>query len=238
MKLQNALPLTAALALYQPLNPNYALAETPVKSQTNKNKTETPKKEEKEQVHGMVEILAGNQSGTLDTKILLPIAPYTKIFNRNRITGLYQDGSVSNFHILSLNINPYIPGLDIVAEVDATSGAGLEPRAGLQYFRKFGDFGMVGFSSIALKKNPTGLLMTNLSYNPKFTELLGLASNAELSTTLSKYGHNVSVQRLRLGLDIAGYQFGPAADLKEITNHDNENTAFSYNVGGFFKKNF
>ena len=37
MKLQNALPLTAALALYQPLNPNYALAETPVKSQTNKN---------------------------------------------------------------------------------------------------------------------------------------------------------------------------------------------------------
>ena len=117
-------------------------------------------------------------------------------------------------------------------------GVGLEPRAGVQYFHKFDDLKVAAFASTALLENPTGLFLVNLSYNPQFNDILGLSSNAEFITTVGEDGHNYSVQRLRLGVKLIGYQVGPALDLKEATNHQLEETAVSYNAGGFFKYNF
>ncbi len=235
MKPQHVFPLAALLTSYQTLNPATAFAETPAeKSETSK----TAEEPQKEQVHGMVEVMAGHQSGTLDTKLSLPIAPNTKIFNRNRITGLYEDGSVSSFHAFMLTYSPFVQGLDLVAEVDAISGVGLEPRTGIQYFRKLDDFKLAGFTSVSLQENPTGLFLVNLSYNPKFNDIVGLATNAELITTVGEDGHNYSIQRLRLGVNLIGYQVGPALDLKEATNHQLGETAVSYNLGGFLKTNF
>ncbi len=196
--------------------PNYASAEMPEKP-----------------AHGMIEVLAGQKTGTLDAKFAIPVAPRTSVFTRHRITSDY-DGKVGSFHVASLSYN-LVDGLDVVAEVDAIPGIGLDPRLGVQYFKKLGDVTMFELLTHSAKGEGLNLTsLTNIGYCPKLSGDLSLVLGVENVSNFNDNGHNASTQRLRAGVGYKGLQGGIAADLPEV----GKDPKFGYNAGGFVRKTF
>ncbi len=193
-------------------------------------------------VYGSVELMAGKKSATLDTKLCIPIVSRLSLFNRNLFTGIYkngEEGSLSSFHIFTLNYN-IVGGLDFFTETDLDFPAGgLDPRAGLQHFKELGDFGIFTYSSFS-PKGVNVLFINEISYNHMFTKMVGLTGNVEVLFDLGEKSFNFSTERLRLGANLGGYKLGPAADfnLNQSTNQNIKETTFSYNLGGFVKKDF
>jgi len=192
-------------------------------------------------VHGSVEVMAGGESATLDTKLILPVTDDVTFFNRNRMTATYtgadglEDIGASSFHVnsLSYDVGQHvgIPGLDMFAEVDVVPGTGIDPRAGLQYFAKVGDLGLFQLASVGLHADTDLTLVTSLGYTPELTDDVGLVLGAENLTIVGEPGHIFSTQRLRAGVDIHGYQLGFATDLVEA----GDSGEVGYNIGGFVK---
>ncbi|MBU0456685.1 MAG: hypothetical protein KKD75_00920 [Nanoarchaeota archaeon] len=180
---------------------------------------------------GSVEVMAGNENTTLDTKINASVAPRTNLFVRGRTSADYQ-GEVSYFGLADLSVN-LVDGLDAVAEAQFIPGIGVVPRLGLQYFGKFGDFSVYGLATAGLSgENVDAEFLANLKYAPKLTDDLNLVLNLENVTNVGEQGHNFSVQRLRIGLGIDNYKFGVATDLTESDG------AVVQNMGGYAKINF
>ena len=189
-----------------------------------------------------VEVLAGDKSTILDTMLAKPLGEGFSLFNRNRITIGYEgaksleDVGVSSFHVFSLVYNiPHVPGLSAVAELDMIPGVGITPRIGAQYGAKFGDVGIFQLATVKAGEKPDLTSITNLSYTPKITEDVGLVTNLENVTVLEEEGHKFSTQRLRLGVDIEGYQIGAGVDLVE---QELSPDSLEYNAGVFFKRGF
>jgi hypothetical protein len=181
---------------------------------------------------GSVEIMAGDKSTTLDLKVAGELVPRLGIFARNRTTVDY-DKQVSTFGLIDLSYN-LVEGLDVVAEAQFSPQAGFVPRLGLQYFHQFGDLSTYFLSTVSLSENPDSENVASLQYKPKITEEMKLYSSLEALTNIGGEGHNFSVQRLRLGLDASGFQFGVAGDFLEIGNE----AQVSCNVGGFVSGEF
>ena len=193
-----------------------------------------------------VEVMAGDKSVTLDTKLIKPLGEGFGLFNRNRVTLGYQgaesidDVKVSSFHVLKLTYAiPGVDGLKTFAGSIMVPGGKVDPIMGMQYAQKFADFTL--YQEIAMGMNnptsPTITWLSNLSYTAELTDGLKLVTNVEGASNFGELGHNFSVQRFRLGLDINGYQFGAAADLTEKGN-DVAPRDVGYNLGAFVKKVF
>jgi hypothetical protein len=196
--------------------PSYAAAEMPTKP-----------------AHGAVEVMAGQETGTLDAKFAIPVAPKLNAFTRHRVTSDY-DGNVGSFHVANLSYN-VVDGLSVVAEVDAIPGVGLDPRLGAQYFKKVGDVSMFGLVSQSAKPDGLNLTsLTNVCYTPTLKGDLSLVLGVENVSNFNDEGHNFSTQRLRAGVGYKGLQGGIAADLTEV----GKDPKFGYNAGGFVRKTF
>ena len=81
---------------------------------------------------GSVELMAGHQSTTLDTKVSTEVAEKTGLFIRQMTTST-PEGEVSYFGLADLSYK-LVGGLDVVGEIQAAPGMGVIPRAGLQHF--------------------------------------------------------------------------------------------------------
>ncbi|MBT4110270.1 hypothetical protein HOE37_00265 [Candidatus Woesearchaeota archaeon] len=182
---------------------------------------------------GSVELSAGHQSTTLDTKVSTSIAPKTNLFLRQMTTSDYE-GEVSFFGLMDLSYN-LVDGLDIVGEVQAAPGMGVIPRAGLQYFKALGDFAVYALATVKTMESPDGEFVVNLSYSPELGEKVDLLINLEDLTSVGETGHQFSVQKLRAGVTLMDkYQIGAAADLTEVGNEG----TLDYNLGGFVGTTF
>jgi len=190
-------------------------------------RAEEPKKE----VHGMVEVMAGDKSGTIDTKLSVPVAPRVKVIARNRITSDYE-GNVSDFSLAKIDVN-VVDGLDAVAGAEAVPGVGVTPFVGVQYFKKFGDVAFYEMITVSTNENTEGASLTNICYNPKKGNW-GFFTGVENVTKINGEGHKFSTQRARMGASYKEVKFGVAGDFVEA----GPKGKFGYNAGGFVRKTF
>ena len=180
---------------------------------------------------GSVEVMAGDKSTTLDTKVMTNVAPRTNLFLRGRTSVDYQ-GKVGYFGLADLNVN-LVDGLDAVAEAQFIPSVGVIPRLGLGYFKKVDDFSVYSLATAGFNgEDVDAEFLANLRYKPQLTDDLDLVLNLENVTNVGEQGHNFSVQRLRTGLGHNNYEFGVAADLTEAGGEDTPN------VGGYAKLSF
>lgn len=180
---------------------------------------------------GSAELMAGNKSATLDLKVSAEIAPKLELFSRNLPTVNY-DNEVSYFGLASLGYAVF-DGLNVLAQAQFIPGVGAAPRAGLEYFKQVGDFGLYGEAVTTVQESPQVELLANVGYRQQLTENLRLIADLEAITLLSpKRGHDYSTQRLRVGLGTGQFEFGPAINVEETGGNGD------YNVGGSAKVNF
>ena len=192
--------------------------------------------------HGVVEVMAGQESATLDTKLILPIAKDTTFFNRNRMTADYEgaesldDVGAHSYHVnsLSYDVGHHFgaPGLEVLAGVDVIPGTGLDPYVGAQYFGGFGDLKIFQLAIVGTHESPDFTTITNLSYQPQLTDNFGLIVEADNLTVVNGEGHVFSTQKLRAGIGIGDFKFGVATDLVEAGQDVSE---VGYNIGGFVR---
>jgi hypothetical protein len=194
--------------------------------------------------HGVVEVMAGQESATLDTKLIIPLGSDTTFFNRNRMTAAYEgaesldDVGASSYHVNSLShdVGHYfgVPGLEVLAGVDVIPGTGLDPYAGTQYFGSVGDLKIYQLAIVGMHENPDLTLITNLSYQPQLTDSVGLLVEADNLTVVNEEGHLFSTQKLRAGVSIGDVKFGVATDLVEAGQSVAADEV-GYNIGGFIR---
>ena len=181
---------------------------------------------------GSVELMGGLESSTLDTKVLKNISKKIAFFNRNRITSNAK-GNISTFHIAKLGYK-VIDNLGITAGMMGTSKGGISPQVGLEYFFKKGDFKFYQLALSSLKKDPTIMSLTNVSYSPELKKNLGLVAEFENVSFFNKEGNLVSLQRPRLGVKYKGFQAGVAVDFSE----NGKKGKLNYNPGFFLRATF
>jgi len=177
---------------------------------------------------GSAELMVGNTNNTLDLKLSSELTSKIILFSRNRIS-LDHENQVTYFGLIDLSHN-IVGGLDALIELQASApGKGILPRFGIQYFQRINDFSLYGMTSVSLQENPDAEISIVLGYNPQLKDEVALTFNVENFTNFGEEGHNYSLQRLRAGLKIKRFSFGPALDLNESADK------ITYNVGGFLK---
>jgi hypothetical protein len=175
-----------------------------------------------------VEIMAAQDAVTLDVTVQADLGERTGVLARTRARIDYK-GEASTFALADLNYNLGVPGLDAVLETQFAGGVIL--RVGLQYFHSTGDFSLLLLGTASVSEDPDGEFLAILQYAPEIHDELRLPMRLEALTSVGEEGHNFSVQRLRLGLETHGVEFGAAADLQELGNEGE----FSYSVGGYIR---
>jgi len=169
---------------------------------------------EEPQTHGMVEVMSGEKTSTLDTKVLVPVAPRTSVFHRNRTTTDYQ-GKISDFHVFKLNYG-IVKGLNLTGGVMGNSAQGIKPQLGLEYAKKFGDFKFYQLALASTEEDSVVMSLTNVTYAPKLADGFDLVVGAEnVSNVTTEGDHQLSLQRLRAGIGYGKLQAGLGWDLVE-----------------------
>ena len=153
------------------------------------------------------------------------------VFSRTRATVDYNNqsdlfsGAYLNFTVK----NGF--GASLVGRIGA-SGAGAD--AGLHFFKAKKNWMLFALASYALQQEPQASWFSIVRYTPELNEQWRLYSSLELFTVLGDTGHQFSVQRIRIGLDKKGYQFGLGNNLSETGRAP----VYFNNFGVFFRKNF
>ncbi|MDX1940522.1 MAG: hypothetical protein SFU99_08220 [Saprospiraceae bacterium] len=110
-------------------------------------------------------------------------------------------------------------------------------KTGIQYAHISKTLTVFGWSVIDLKKHPNIDIFMLLRFTPKLSEKWHLYSQIELINALPthKAGNFNFVQRLRLGLKKADWQFGLGGDFSAVGRDDYSNTQ---NTGLFIRHEF
>ena len=115
----------------------------------------------------------------------------------------------------------------------ATSWAGGD--AGVHFFKAGESFLIYALASIELRSEWAYSWFSIVRYTPALRSTWRLYSSLELFSNFNDEGHVASVQRIRIGLDRRGYQFGLALNLSGL-GHDYSTT--DANPGIFLRKQF
>jgi hypothetical protein len=194
-----------------------------------------------------VEIFMGNEKSTID----LMFFKYFKngkggnsrflFFNRNRASVDYRITSkewLPQFgftEAVSYNL-PLLKGFAPVA-VGQVFNTGVYPKAGIQYYISKGSFTVFTWLITETLSRPTIDYYLLSRFEPSLTDKLGLFVQAEFVNGFptDPYKKNTFVQRIRIGLRSMAWQYGIGSDFTETENDD---YAFHYNAGIFFRYNF
>lgn len=154
------------------------------------------------------------------------------LFSRTRSTVDYEN-NINLFTGAYLNYTrPSGFGGTAVGRV-ASAGSGLD--MGGHYFKVGESFMTYALASLTLVQGPGISWFSITRFTQKIDEAWRLYSSIELFSSFDYEQHQFSTQRLRLGLDNQGYQFGIAVNIsetgKEVAHSDT-------NPGFFIRKQF
>jgi hypothetical protein len=102
----------------------------------------------------------------------------------------------------------------------------------LQYFKKHKDWLFVLSPRIDIKKNGAYEIFGLAEYRPSIGRQLKLYSRIQAMSSFGPYAHNRSYQRIRLGIDVANFQFGAGLNIDEF----GPDPLVKYNAGLFLRK--
>lgn len=177
-----------------------------------------------------IELMAGNNNTTLDMKTNAIVTNKFNIFTRNRVTA-NSENNVGYSGLIDFDYN-IIKGLDAIFETQFGSGSALIPRVGVEYFKSIQDFCIFNAATIYLNKNSNFELTTNIRYDKKLNPNLGLIAGIENVVNFDNKKFNYGIQRIRTGLEVNKFEFGPALDLGESDRQ------VSKNIGVYAKVKF
>ncbi|MEO1011296.1 MAG: hypothetical protein AAFX53_08305 [Bacteroidota bacterium] len=153
------------------------------------------------------------------------------LFSRARATAEYDRQATDLFTGAYLNYTTESGfGATLLGRM-ATSGSGID--VGVHYFRVKKPFMIYALPSINIGNELRYSWFSILRYTPKLYRDWKLYTSLELFSAFGQLGHLSSVQRIRLGVDKKGYQFGAAINLGE-----SRFSGTDINPGLFFRKQF
>lgn len=161
-----------------------------------------------------VELMPGTERIFADVQWLKPLGVEYQwtIFSRTRTTVDYEDENRDFFSGLYLNYTSKSGfGGSVVGRL-STTDAGVD--TGPHFFKQTKDITLFALASISLQSELSYSWFSILRYTPELSEKWKVYSSLELFSAFRKVGHAVSVQRIRLGLDRSGYQFGMAVNFR------------------------
>lgn len=153
------------------------------------------------------------------------------LFSRARATTEYTEQKTDLFTGAYLNYTTKSGfGGTVLGRISSMS-SGID--AGIHYFKATKTFMFYALPSININDELLYSWFSILRYTPELKADWKLYSSLELFTAFGQVGYLSSVQRLRLGIDKNGYQFGLAVNLNESRFSD-----VDINPGVFFRKQF
>ena len=181
-----------------------------------------------------LEIMAGGEYVFADLQWLKPFDQQHRwtLFSRTRATVGY-DNRANFFSGAYLNFTTEQGiGGSVIGKISQTNGAGVD--AGVHIFKPKTKWMLFGLLSMGLKEELEYSWFSIFRFTPDLKGNWKWYSSLELFHIFDKNGHAFSVERLRLGVDWKGYQFGVAGNFQQV------GTGFqsSKNLGGFLRKAF
>ena len=154
------------------------------------------------------------------------------LFSRSRATVDYEENT-------NLFVGAYLNyttksgfGGTLVGRISTLSAGG---DAGIHYFKVKDSFLIYALASIQLQSELAYSWFSILRFTPSLSDRWKLYSSLELFSNFRSDGHVASVQRVRIGLDQKGYQFGLAINLSGLGN---DYGMTDTNPGIFLRKQF
>lgn len=181
-----------------------------------------------------LEIMPGNEHVFADLQWLKPFDTDYRwsLFSRTRMT-VDWDNRANLFSGAYLNYTSRMGvGASLVGKVSQTTGAGVD--AGTHIFKSKPTWMLFGLATVGLKEDPEYSWFSILRFTPAINEHWKWYSSLELFHLFNKNGHVSSVERIRLGVDRMGYQFGLAANFQQWGT----DLTGSENWGGFVRRSF
>lgn len=155
------------------------------------------------------------------------------LFSRSRATAEYDNNQTDLFTGAYLNYTTTSGlGTTLVGRISSRE-AGLD--IGIHYFKANKNFLIYALPSVSLKSSLNYSWFSIIRYTPVLGEKTRLYSSLELFAAFRQSQYLASVQRLRLGLDLQGYQFGLALNLSGLGD---DFPGSDINPGLFIRKQF
>ena len=178
-----------------------------------------------------IEVMPGNENVFSDVQLLKPLIKNDyrfTVFNRTRTVLDYDN----NANLLTLAYANYTHktgfGFSALGSIGSTSGLGIN------YFKKTDHFSIFALVASELESIPGYSFFTITKWKPAINERWKLYTSVELLSLVNKLGHQISIQRLRLGIEKGQYQFGFAANVSFLGDKWVNNG----NYGPFFRIEF
>lgn len=179
------------------------------------------------------EVMPGTKRVFIDTQYLrfLNSKKELSLFSRARATTEY-DGENTNLLIggyLNYTTNSGFGGT-VIGRI-STNSSGFD--TGIHYFKAKKSFMIYAIPHINIGDELFYSWFSIMRFTPNLKKKWKLYSSIELFSLFGKDGHLNSVQRVRLGVDKKGYQFGLAVNLDKTRSLE-----IDINSGIFFRKQF
>ena len=179
------------------------------------------------------EILPGNKRVFIDAQFLkyFDNSRSFSLFSRSRATSEYDGSSTDLFTGAYLNYTTNSGlGATVLGRISSSS-SGID--AGTHYFKANKSFMLFALASVNLNDDLLYSWFSILRFYPEIKNDWKFYFSLELFSAFGQIGHLSSVQRVRIGLDRAGFQFGPAVNLRKPRSTDLDS-----NIGIFLSKRF
>ena len=180
-----------------------------------------------------LEIMPGTERVFIDAQYLkfLDGAKKVSLFSRSRATSSYTNGATDLFTGAYLNYTTTTGFGGTVLGRISSNNAGID--AGIHYFKATKSFMIYALPSININDELLYSWFSILRFTPALKSNWKLYTSLELFSAFNDNGHLASVQRIRIGFDKFGYQFGAAVNINESRFADTD-----VNPGIFIRKQF
>ncbi|MEM9548440.1 MAG: hypothetical protein AAGA77_20820 [Bacteroidota bacterium] len=179
------------------------------------------------------ELMPGRERVFMDVQYLKFLDGHNRVslFSRTRATAEYDRYSTDLFTGAYLNYTSNNGlGATVLGRISSnTSGIDI----GIHYFKATASFMIYTLPSININDALLYSWFSILRWTPQLSKVWKLYSSLELFFAYDENGNLSSVQRIRIGVDKKGYQFGFAANLSDSRFSDQD-----VNPGLFIRKQF
>lgn len=181
-----------------------------------------------------LEIMPGTQRIFVDAQWLKTFDEARKwsVFSRSTGTVDYQE----NTSLFTGAYLSYTTSSGFGGTLNGTiSSRGAGANAGVHFFKGNESLMVFALASVGLRSELSYSWFSILRYTPSLGDIWRLYSSLELFSGFGSEGHEISIQRVRAGLNWKGYQFGLAVDLSGTgSDYHSRQT----NPGVFLRKQF
>lgn len=160
---------------------------------------------------------------------------HVRLFMVNIYNAFYEERAVVDMVNITQIVVPVWGSLNLAAGANFNTATNFTPVVGINYVRNEPDYSLVLAPVVGLSQNVSGEFYGQINWTPFLNDKLrGLLSLSVLHTFRFPYEHQVSFEKLKIGLTYQGYSAGIGAIFDQLGPSPTQ----EYNVGLFLDKVF